>query len=228
MSKHIYIDVGAKELTVEGCVRLSPNRTYTDYIKKGFEYTGESPLTVGFTNYCAQRFDIPAMILFKDETDGGNFEVRVAAFSILPSQNINVPVTYHGIHKGTGNPKTYLLSFNGSNASYRLFITEPVVNTPPVINSFEIFLNNREGKVFTLRDFSTRYFDADGDALDAVILEGDVAGFKLNGENITSGQEIPANLISAGAFQFVPQQTDKEINITVALKVKDDAGSVSN
>lgn len=227
MSKHIYIDVGAKTPTVGSCVKFTSN-SYEDTITKNIEYTGESQMTISFINSCSVPFTVNPFVLFNDNSLGGNFEARIAGFSIGANQTINIPLRYFGINKSATTPKNFNLEFNGSTINFKLNIQTPFVNTPPVIAGIDIVLENRQGKVFTLADFTSKYFDADGHALDAVILEGDVSKFRLNGQPITSGQQIPANLINAGGLVFLAQNTDAEINISVTLKAKDELGAVSN
>lgn len=227
MSKHIYIDVAAKVPTVSGCIKLSPNLSYEDFIIKNFDYTGETQKNISFTNYCSTNLVVPEFVIFTDNSNNGDFEAKINSFNILAGQSLNVPVHYFGTHRSDITPKNYNINFNGISANYKLNISIPIVNTPPEIENITFLLDNGEGKVFSLEDFVTHYSDAESDALDAVILEGDVSHFRLNAQPIVSGQQIPVNLIAAGLFQLLPQITNEKINIVVSLKVKDEAGSTS-
>lgn len=227
MSKYIHIDVEAKIPTIASCVKLTSGNTYEDTITKNLEYFGDSQRTISFTNSCSVPFTIPDFVLFSDTYNGGNFEARISGFTIGANQVLNVPLKYYGINKSDSTPKSYSIAYNGSSIIYKLNITTPKVNTPPTISDISIVLENRQGKVFSLDDFIPHYFDADGDNLDAVILTGDVSVFRLNGNPVVSGEEIPANLIASGKLEYLAQNTNDEFSVSVLLKVKDSEGSIS-
>lgn len=227
MAHKIIFNVEAKTPTLPDCVKLQPNQDYEDTILRDKNYNGESTTFVTITNLCNQGFNVPQVELFRNTTLGGNFQAILPAFNINANQTINVPVKYYGICKDTSNFKNYTISLNGSSANFKLNITQPKVNHPPVIQTIDITLENRTNKTFKLSDFTQYYSDADNDALDAVILSGDLSRYRLNGQTLTSPAEIPALDIKAGALVFLAPDRDEEFFIAVQLKVKDEGGAVS-
>ncbi|MGK6342832.1 hypothetical protein ACMGDK_11370 [Chryseobacterium sp. DT-3] len=228
MAHKIVFRVSAIVPTIPVCVKLTPSMFYEDTIEKDLEYTGQSQETVSFTNYCNVVFSVPDFLLFTNTENGGNFEARIGNFSIGINQQVEVPVNYFGICKSNSAYVNYNISFNGNNSVYKLNINAPEINNPPQITTVELVLENREDHVFTLNDFISHYSDIDGDQLSAIILTGDVSSFRLNGNLIISGQEISVYDINVGAFKYLAEDTDNEINVIVTLKAKDERGEVSN
>lgn len=224
----IRISVSAKVMVVSECVKLAPNNSYSDRIVKGFEYTGETQKNITIVNYCNQPFTVGQIDLFSDTSKGGNFSARLNGFTIGANQTINVPVYYYGIYLGDNLSPKYTISINGNTSIYSLAITVPVTNRPPVITDIFIERQNRQLYTFKVDDFLTHFSDLDGDDLDAVSIEGDVAGFILSGVPYTSGTWIPKSQINSGLLQFVPSDTNAYTEKTVMWKARDTAGSISN
>ena len=66
----------------------------------------------------------------------------------------------------------YTLTLNGVSNTFTLTITIPVENNPPIISNFSKLLENRTEYTFLLSDFTSKYNDIDGNALDGVIISG--------------------------------------------------------
>ncbi|MDY3445534.1 hypothetical protein PG616_11875 [Riemerella anatipestifer] len=227
MGHKIIFNVDAKEATFPDCVKLSPNESYQDTIIRDKEYNGESQVSVLFTNMCSKSFVVPETKLFFNNDLGGNFEAIVSEFSIGANQTINIPVKYYGIAKDTSKSRSYIISLNNSSVNYLLNIVQPVITHPPVIQDIEIILENRQNKQFSLSDFESYYSDLDGHTLDAILLEGDLSAFRLNGQPISSPAEISAYDISIGKLSYMAKDTDEEVNVVVKMRVKNESGEVS-
>ncbi|MDR6548545.1 hypothetical protein J2810_004635 [Chryseobacterium rhizosphaerae] len=228
MAHKIIFNVSPKVFDVTECVRFTPNRSYEDIIQKDFDYTGQSQKAVSITNICSVPFTVSGFTLFSNTENGGNFEARVDSFSIGASQLIEIPVLYFGTCKSDLPEKNYLIALNGVSVNYKLIIETPFVNTPPEITTVEMILDNRESHVFGLQDFLPHYSDADNHNMASIILEGDLSAFRLNGNFMTSPAEVTALQLQNGAFEYLAQDTNDEINIIVTLKAKDELGATSN
>lgn len=227
MAHKIVFNISAKVFNMPDCVKLPINKNYVDTIIKGKNYNGESQLAISITNLCSAVFEVNRMVLFTDNDNGGNFEARLDPFTISGNQTLNIPLKYYGISQSDSAYKDFLVRINGSSANIRLNITQPKTTHPPTIQTVEITLDNRENYTFKLSDFTQKYGDLDGHELDAILLEGDVSRFRLNGQPISSPAEITAYDIRTERLSYVAEDTDQESITTVTLRVKDSSGEIS-
>lgn len=228
MGHKFVFNVAPKIFGIQECVKLTPAVNYTDTIDKDFDYTGQSQTTLSFTNVCQSGFTVDPFILFTNTDNGGNFEARIEGFSIGVNQTITIPVNYYGICKSDLPEKSYIISMNGISANYKLIIKAPAINTPPVITTVELVLPNKTNHTFTVDNFLPHYSDAEQHNMAAVILEGDVSAFRLNGNTVTSPVEVSFYELQNGGLQYIAPDTNDEVNITVTLKAKDELGAISN
>ncbi|WP_294203156.1 hypothetical protein [uncultured Chryseobacterium sp.] len=228
MAHKIFFSVAPKVFLVGECVKLLPGLNYQDTVQKGFDYTGQSQITVTFSNICQQAFSVDAFTLFSNTDNGGNFSAKIEGFSIGVNQSISIPVKYYGICLTDVPERNYIISLNGISANYKLLINTPFINTPPTITNVELLLPNRQDYTFHDNDFLPHYNDVDMHSMAAVILEGNLAPFRLNGNIVTSPLEVSFYQLQNGALKYIAQNTDDEINISVTLKAKDELGGISN
>lgn len=227
MPNKIVFTVSAKEPTLPDCVKFV-EKSYVDTVTKNKDYFGESQISIAFINYCNVAFKVPQFTVFENTENGGDFKAVVDAFSIGANQQINIPIRYYGVIQTDSDFKTFILAFNGSSAFFTLNIVSEKTNTAPVIQSVDILLENRTNKVFSLADFDSKYSDIDGDALDSIVLEGDLSQFRLNGNKIISPYEITVYQLNIGALIYLAKDTDEEVVFTATLKAKDSRGLISN
>lgn len=227
MEKKIIFNVSAKELIIGECVKLLPNKNYTDTVEKDFEYTGEDQITISFRNFCQKQFSVPELTLFTDNSLGGNFVAKVDAFSIGPLQEINQKVSYYGIYKGSKINPIYNIALNGIQATYKLNITVPAINTPPVTSDITIELDNLQSYTFTINDFKNHFTDIDGDDIDAVIISGDTSIYSLAGLPLVSGTTISRSQIVSGLLKIESQNTDNFIDNGSLWQAVDSRGAIS-
>lgn len=223
----VSVFASAKVLTAPECVKLTPAQTYTDTIIKGNDYDDVTQKVVSVVNYCNVPFSVGEIILFSDVVNGGNFTAKIKAFTIQANQTLNLPVYYDGMYLGDSVSPSYTITLNGVTNMYNLNITVPVVNQPPVVTDINKSLDNRAPYTLLLTDFTTHFSDVDGDTLDAVILEGNLSLYRLNGNPITSPATISASDISSGYLTKLPQDTDNYVEDTVTYKAIDSAGNTS-
>lgn len=227
MNKIIF-NVGAKVQVIGACVKIAPAQNYIDTIEKGFDYTGESFVTVTFVNYCTVPFTVPQITLFSDTSNGGNFYAKVDSFTISAGQTINRQVKYTGVFLGSLTTNIYPIQLNGNSATYTLNITIPIVNNPPVASDFNVLLNNRQGKTFTQADFLTHFTDLDGDSLSAVIISGNTSIYTYNNLPLVSGTQIPIQDVIDGKLKIAVQNTDALISQGVLWQAVDSQGGISS
>lgn len=227
MAHRIIFNVSAREFNMPDCVKLSAGNNYEDTILQGREYNGETQTTIQITNLCNSSFTIDSMVLFSERDSGGNFEARINGFSIGANQTIQVPLLYFGICRSPHSVKDYLIQINQSSVNFRLNIRQPQTMHPPTIGNVEVVLDNRENYTLRISDFMQKYADVDGHELSSIIIEGDVSRFRLNGQPITSPAEISAYDIRSEALIHIAEDTDREIETIVTLKVRDASGEVS-
>lgn len=223
----VSVFASAKVLTAPECVKLTPAQTYTDTIIKGYDYNDITQKVVSIVNYCNVPFSVADIILFSDVVNGGNFTAKIKAFTIQANQTLNLPVYYDGMYLGNSVSPSYTITLNGVTNMYNLNINVPVVNQPPVVTDITKSLDNRVPYTLLISDFTTHFSDPDGDTLDAVILEGNLSLYRLNGNLITSPATISASDISSGYLTKLPQDTDNYVEDTVTYKAIDSTGNTS-
>ena len=219
--------VSAKTMTPVDCVRLTSNINYNDGIIQGFDYIDITQKTISITNVCSVPFDILGFDVLRDATNGSNFIASVKNFSIGANQTINIPVYYNGIYLGTNLSPNYQISINGNFAVYSLTVSVPQVNNPPIADDIILDLSNRENKVLDINLFLNHFSDIDGDTLAAVIIEGNTSNYRLNGNPIISGTQIPRSATESNVLVFNAPDTDNYNEDATIWKAVDSAGSIS-
>ena len=219
--------VSAKTMTDVDCVKLSANVNYSDGIIQGFDYQDLTQKTISIINICSVPFDILGMELFSDTTNGSNFIASIKDFSIGANQTLNIPVYYNGIYLGTNVNPNYQISINANYAIYSLIVSVPQINNPPVADDIIIDLNNRENKVLDINMFLNHFSDIDGDTLAAVIIEGNTMHYRLNGQPLVSGTQIPRSAIESNYLVFIAPDTNDYNEDATIWKAVDSAGSIS-
>lgn len=200
---------------------------YEDTIVKGYEYKNHVQKNISIINYCDKPFDVAGFTLFSDSNGGGNFRASIGSFSIGAGQTLNIPVKYNGIYLGSNLHPNFLININGNSSVYALVVSVPRQNQPPVISDITISLNNRQDYTLTLSDFESHFTDVDGDSLDAVIIEGNTSNYRLAGQPIVSGTQIPKSQIVSGNLVKLAPNTDIYVEESVVWKAVDSYGNIS-
>lgn len=227
MNNKIVISVSSKILTIPDCVKLVPNKIYSDVITKGFEYNNISQFQIAVINNCSEPFNVDGKNLFTDTVNGGNFVAKINNFSIGAGQTMNIPVIYNGIYLGDNQNPNYQISMSEITGMVKLSVVIPIINNPPVTSDINIILDNRGTHMFTLNDFLSHFTDLDGDTLDSVFIEGNVTGYFYNNQPYISGTEISKSDIQSERLKYIAPDTDIETNSTTIWKAKDSRGAIS-
>lgn len=226
--KFIHINVAAKIPTLADCVKLKAGQSYSATIVQGDDYNGNSGVNLVFNNFCSEAFTVPSIDWFTDTVDGGNFRAYTDSFIILPNQEKSIPLKFIGTYLSDVTHHVYNLTLNGVSNTFTLTITIPVENNPPIISNFSKLLENRAEYIFLLSDFTSKYNDIDGNALDGVIISGDTSNFVLQGLPLVSGTEITPTQISSGYLKYVSPNVNTQSQSTVTWYAKDTLGLTSN
>ena len=226
--KFIHINVDAKIPTLADCVRLKVGQSYSATIVQGDDYNGNSGVNLVFNNFCSEAFTVPSIDWFTDTVDGGNFRAYTDSFIIPPNQEKSIPLKFIGTYLSDVTYHVYNLTLNGVSNTFTLTITIPVENNPPIISNFSKLLENRAEYIFLLSDFTSKYNDIDGNALDGVIISGDTSNFVLQGLPLVSGTEITPTQISSGYLKYVSPNVNTQSQSTVTWYAKDTLGLTSN
>ena len=226
--KFIHINVAAKIPTLADCVKLKAGQSYSATIIQGDDYNGNSGVNLVFNNFCSEAFTVPSIDWFTDTVDGGNFRAYTDSFIILPNQEKSIPLKFIGTYLSDVTSHVYNLTLNGVSNTLTLTITIPVENNPPIISNFSKLLENRAEYTFLLTDFTSKYNDIDGNALDGVIISGDTSNFVLQGLPLVSGTEITPTKISSGYLKYVSPNVNPQSQSTVTWYAKDTLGLTSN
>ena len=226
--KFIHINVAAKIPTLADCVKLKAGQSYSATIVQGDDYNGNSGVNLVFNNFCSEAFTVPSIDWFTDTVDGGNFRAYTDSFIILPNQEKSIPLKFIGTYLSDVTSHVYTLTLNGVSNTFTLTITIPVENNPPIISNFSKLLENRAEYIFLLSDFTSKYSDIDGNALDGVIISGDTSNFVLQGLPLVSGTEITPTQISSGYLKYVSPNVNTQSQSTVTWYAKDTLGLTSN
>lgn len=226
--KFIHINVAAKIPTLADCVKLKAGQSYSATIVQGDDYNGNSGVNLVFNNFCSEAFTVPSIDWFTDTVDGGNFRAYTDSFIILPNQEKSIPLKFIGTYLSDVTHHVYNLTLNGVSNTFTLTITIPVENNPPIISNFSKLLENRAEYTFLLTDFTSKYTDIDGNALDGVIISGDTSNFVLQGLPLVSGTEITPTQISSGYLKYVSPNVNNQSQSTVTWYAKDTLGLSSN
>ena len=226
--KFIHINVAAKIPTLADCVKLKAGQSYSATIVQGDDYNGNSGVNLVFNNFCSEAFTVPSIDWFTDTVDGGNFRAYTDSFIILPNQEKSIPLKFIGTYLSDVTSHVYTLTLNGVSNTFTLTITIHVENNPPIISNFSKSLENRAEYTFLLTDFTSKYNDIDGNALDGVIISGDTSNFVLQGLPLVSGTEITPTQISSGYLKYVSPNVNTQSQSTVTWYAKDTLGLSSN
>ena len=226
--KFIHINVAAKIPTLADCVKLKAGQSYSATIIQGDDYDGNSGVNLVFNNFCSEAFTVPSIDWFTDTVDGGNFRAYTDAFIILPNQEKSIPLKFIGTYLSDVTSHVYTLTLNGVSNTFTLTITIPVENNPPIISNFSKLLENRAEYTFLLSDFTSKYTDIDGNALDGVTISGDTSNFVLQGLPLVSGTEITPTQISSGYLKYVSPNVNPQSQSNVTWYAKDTLGLTSN
>ena len=226
--KFIHINVAAKIPTLADCVKLKAGQSYSATIVQGDDYNGNSGVNLVFNNFCSEAFTVPSIDWFTDTVDGGNFRAYTDSFIILPNQEKSIPLKFIGTYLSDVTSHVYTLTLNGVSNTFTLTITIPVENNPPIISNFSKSLENRAEYTFLLIDFTSKYNDIDGNALDGVIISGGTSNFVLQGLPLVSGTEITPTQISSGYLKYVSPNVNTQSQSTVTWYAKDTLGLSSN
>lgn len=226
--KFIHINVAAKIPTLADCVKLKAGQSYSATIVQGDDYNGNSGVNLVFNNFCSEAFTVPSIDWFTDTVDGGNFRAYTDSFIILPNQEKSIPLKFIGTYLSDVTSHVYTLTLNGVSNTFTLTITIPVENNPPIISNFSKLLENRAEYIFLLSDFTSKYSDIDGNALDGVIISGDTSNFVLQGLPLVSGTEITPTQISSGYLKYVSPNVNPQSQSNVTWYAKDTLGLTSN
>lgn len=219
--------VSAKTMTPVDCVKLTANINYSDGIIQGFDYQNVNQTSISIVNICNVPFNILGMDLFSDTTNGSNFVARINNFSIGANQTINIPVYYNGIYLGNNLAPNYQITINANSAIYSLIVSVPQINNPPIADDIVVDLNNRENKILDINLFLNHFSDIDGDTLAAVIIEGNTSNYKLNGQPLVSGAQIPRSAIESNYLVFTAPDTNNYNEDATIWRAVDSAGSIS-
>ena len=226
--KFIHINIAAKIPTLADCVKLKAGQSYSATIVQGDDYNGNSGVNLVFNNFCSEAFTVPSIDWFTDTVYGGNFRAYTDSFIILPNQEKSIPLKFIGTYLSDVTSHVYTLTLNGVSNNFTLTITIPVENNPPIISNFSKLLENRAEYTFLLTDFTSKYTDIDGNALDGVIISGDTSNFVLQGLPLVSGTEITPTQISSGYLKYVSPNVNTQSQSTVTWYAKDTLGLSSN
>ena len=94
-------------------------------------------------------------------------------------------------------------------------------NLPTMKDIYVSLSNRQETYVFTSQQFLDKYFDADGDTWERIVLtSGDFTGVTFNGEPVYVGLEIYANEISE--FKYDTRNVDFSYNQNIGFKLYND------
>lgn len=226
MAKLVF-NVSAKDMTISECIKLTVGVSYEDAIYKDMDYVNVTQKNISISNSCNKTFTTNGIDLFSETMNGSNFMASINAFTIAPFQTISVPVFYNGMFKLDVSSKVYPIVINGISSTYKLTLLEEELNTPPDVTDVVFKLNNRAVKIFSITDFENHFTDLDNDSLEAVILIGNVDGFKVNGLPYVENTEISRSDIISGLFTYESPNVDAVTEKVVVWKGKDSAGNIS-
>lgn len=94
-------------------------------------------------------------------------------------------------------------------------------NLPTMKDIYVSLSNRQETYVFTSQQFLDKYYDADGDTWERIVLtSGDFTGVTFKGEPVYAGLEIYANEISE--FKYDTRNVDFSYNQNIGFKLYND------
>lgn len=99
-------------------------------------------------------------------------------------------------------------------------------SSKPDAFDFTAEIPNRTVKTFTVLEFESHFSDFDGDSLSDVMIEGDVSGYKFNGNAYVSGTWISINDVPLLTYE--PNDTDSIYEKVNNWKARDSTGYISD
>ena len=206
--------------TIGNCITVNNTSSYTDTIIKNQQYNNVSVKSIRVVNNCNKDFLLSGKTLFTQQDNlGSTFTASINATTISANATVDIPVYYNGVYKGTDVSPVYTFTLNGYNITYNLNINIP--DTLGDINDFTITLNNKQNYIFKVIDFTSHYFDINGDTISSVYFYGNVNNLRYNNIGYVENTEIPISDIQAGKVVFNAPNQDVLSSININYKVKD-------
>ena len=211
--------------TIDNCIKVVNNSTYTDTIIKNQQYNNVSVKSIRVVNNCNKDFLLSGKTLFTQQDNlGSTFTASINATTISANTTVDIPVYYNGVYKGTDISPVYTFTLNGYNITYNLNINIP--DTLGNISDFTVTLNNKQNYTFKVLDFTSHYSDVDGDTISSVYFYGNVNNLRYNNIGYVENTEIPISDIQAGKVVFNAPNQDVLSSININYKIKDNKGKI--
>ena len=211
--------------TIDNCIKVVNNSTYTDTIIKNQQYNNVSVKSIRVVNNCNTDFLLSGKTLFIQQDNlGSTFTASINETNIGANATVDLPVYYNGVYKGTDISPVYTFTLNGYNITYNLNINIP--DTLGNISDFTVTLNNKQNYTFKVLDFTSHYSDVDGDTISSVYFYGNVSNLRYNNIAYIENTEIPISDIQAGKVVFNAPNQDALSSININYKVKDNKGKI--
>lgn len=211
--------------TIGNCIKVVNTSSYTDTIIKNQQYNNVSVKSIRVVNNCNKDFLLSGKTLFTQQDNlGSTFTATINDTTISANTTVDIPVYYNGVYKGTDISPVYTFTLNGYNITYNLNINIP--DTLGTIRDFTVTLSNKQDYTFNVLDFTSHYYDVDGDSISSVYFYGNVSNLRYNNIGYIENTEIPISDIQAGKVIFKSPNQDIMSSININYKVKDNKGKI--
>lgn len=205
---------------IGNCITVNNTSSYTDTITKNQQYNNVSVKSIRVVNNCNKDFLLSGTTLFaQQDNSGSTFTASINDTNILANTTVDVPVYYNGVYKNIDIFPVYIFNLNGYDITYNLNIIVP--DTLGAIGDFTVTLSNNQDYTFNVLDFTSHYYDVDGDSISSVYFYGNVSNLRYNNIGYIENTEIPISDIHAGKVTFIAPKQDVLSSININYKVKD-------
>lgn len=185
--------------------------------------TATKPVDITYSNGTGQTVTANQVLYtYLTPSDDGYIQIKAVSNQTLTGSGI---LNLSMIHRVSSSQSDQNISFNFSTGEISINVN---YNSKPVAGNIIIDIENSETYIFQPVDFTSAYSDADGDALDAVSITGNVDGYQVNGIAYNEGDWISMATITAGLFQYVALTQDAYYEKDNTWNARDINGNISN
>lgn len=206
------------KIRVAGIVSIVFTEVYTNFIREENE---TKTMSLSYTNGSGQTLTA-GQELYSIGTVGtlGYLSVKVKNnTTILGSGSFDIDVTSYA----TATQPDGAINFNYDGNPIKINID---YNSNPEITDITFDILNRSEKTFSVSDFENAFTDLDGDTISEIMIEGDVTGYKFEGDPYVSGTWI--FMSDVNNLKYIASDANEAYEKNNNWKAKDSAGYVSN
>ena len=206
------------KIRVAAVIAIVFTEVYANFIREKNE---TKTVSLSYTNGSGQTL-VAGQKLYSVGTAGtlGYLSVKVKNNTIINgSGSFDIDITSYA--NATQPDGAINFNYNGNPIKINIDY-----NSNPEITDITFDILNRSEKTFSVSDFENAFTDLDGDTISEIMIEGDVTGYKFEGDPYVSGTWI--FMSDVNNLKYIASDANEAYEKNNNWKAKDSAGYVSN